>query len=140
MKTNFSIFASTALLFAAAWTSPGYFKNEPADVAEVSVTKIQSAGFSFFRTHRQGKGITASWGANSSAGVVSFSLQKTYEDPSDPYAVWEEVSSTPCNGSRSYKCTDNNVFPGFISFRVTALMSDGSTIESPISTVHIVSR
>ena len=140
MKTNFSIFASTALLFATAWTSPDFMNNEPVAGTMVSVAKVQDASFSFFRTHRQGKGITASWGVTSGAGIVGFQLQKTYEDPTDPYAFWEDVSSAPCNGSRSYKCTDNNVFPGFINYRVSALLSDGSTIGSGISTVHIVSR
>ena len=87
-----------------------------------------------------GKGVSASWGVNSGAGVVGFQLQKTYEDPTDPYAVWEDVSSVPCNGSRSYKANDNSLFPGSITYRVTALLVDGNAIESEISTVSIVSH
>ena len=140
MKANFSIIASTALFFATASTSPGYVNNEPGDVSTVSVTKIQDAGFSFFRTHRQGKGITASWGLTSGEGIVGFQVQKTYEDPSDPYAYWEDVMAVPCNGSRSYKCTDNNVYPGYSNYRVVALKADGSSVVSGIATVRIVSH
>lgn len=140
MKTNFSIFASTAFFFATAWTSPGYMNNEPVAGAKVSVAKVQDAGFSFFRTHRQGKGITASWGVTSGAGIVGFQLQKTYEDPTDPYAFWEDVMAIPCNGSRSYKGTDNNVYPGYSNYRVVALKADGSSVVSGIATVRIVSR
>ena len=140
MKAQFSFFASTALLFAMAWTSPGFPTNGSADVKPVTITEKQSGNFSFFRTHRMGKGVSASWGVTSGAGVVGFQVQKTYEDPTDPYAVWEDVSSVPCNGSRSYKANDNSVFPGSISSRVSALLSDGNSIESGISTVSIVSH
>lgn len=140
MKANFSIIASTALFFATAWTSPGYLKTEAADVATVSVAKVQDPVFSFFRTHRQGKGITASWGLTSCEGIVGFQVQKTYEDPADPYAYWEDVMTIPCNGSRSYKCTDNNVYPGYSNYRVVALKADGSSVISGIATVRIVSH
>ena len=140
MKAQFSFFASTALLFATAWTSPGFPTNGSADVKPATVTEKQSNDFSFLRLHRQGKGVTASWGLSSNAGVVGFQLQKTYEDPTDPYAVWEDVSSLACNGSRSYKYTDNSVFPGFISYRIVALLGDGTTAQSGVSTVQIVSH
>lgn len=105
------------------------------------VKQAENSSFSFFRTHRQGKaGITATWGLTTSTNVSAFVVQKTYEDPTDPYANWETVSLMPCTGERSYKCTDNNVFPGFISYRVIASMIDGGEIISEISTVHIVSH
>jgi hypothetical protein len=99
-----------------------------------------SPSFDFFRTHRQGRGITSSWGLTSNTGVSGFVVRRTYEDPTDPYAFWEDVYSSPCTASRSYKCTDNNIFPGFISYQVVAVMTDGSTIASDILTDRIVSR
>ncbi len=140
MKAQFSIFGFSALLFATAWTSPGPVNNGPVDTNTVAVSKVQSAGISFFRTHRQGKGITATWGLTSSEGVVGFQVQKTYEDPTDPYAFWEDVTAVPCNGSRSYKHTDNNVYPGNSNYRVVVLKADGSSEASEISTVRIMSR
>ena len=140
MKAQFSFFASTALLFATALTSPGFPTSGSADKKPATIKEKQSGNFSFFRTHRQGKGVSASWGVTSNAGVVGFQVQKTYEDPTDPYAVWEDVSSVACNGSRSYKANDNSVFPGSISYRVSALLNNGTSIESAISTVRIVAR
>ncbi|MER3463815.1 MAG: hypothetical protein C4329_04735 [Chitinophagaceae bacterium] len=87
--------------------------------------------FSFIRGHRQGKGATISWGFNS-ANATAFTLQRTYEDPSDPYSVWEAVSNFPCNGSRQYRYTDSSVFPGFVNYRVIAAMADGSTVVSTV--------
>ena len=138
MKTQFSAFAISALILSAvASTGPATL----TDIKEsAKVEQVQSTSFDFFRTHRQGKGVAASWGVTSDQGVARFSVRKTYEDPSDPYAYWEEVSSTSCNGSRSYKCNDQNVFPGFASYQVVAEMADGTTVASGVRTVHIVSH
>ena len=74
MKAHFSVLAFTTFMFATAWTSPGYPIKE---TAEVKQAKVQEDGdFTFFRTHRQGRGITASWGVASGAGIVGFQLQK----------------------------------------------------------------
>lgn len=113
----------------------------PENVSLQKVTNTAATDFSFFRTHRQGKnGITATWGVTSTVGLSSFYVQRTYEDPSDPYAYWETWDYEVCSGAKSYKATDSNVFPGFISYRVVAVMSNGSEFVSAISTVHIVSH
>jgi hypothetical protein len=138
MKAKFSVLAFSTFLFATAWTAPGYEYNKPA-ATDHSTTIVKPAGeLSFFRLHRQGKGVTASWGLTSEAGVIGFQVQKTYEDPADPYAIWENVSWVPSTGSRSYKCTDGNVFPGNISYQVVVQKADGTTIASGISTARIV--
>ena len=95
--------------------------------------------FSFIRTHRQGKGAVVTW-AFSSTNASGFAVQRTNEDPNDPYSVWFDVSSVACNSSRSYKCCDENPFPGLINYRVVALMNDGNTVTSSISTVKIMAH
>lgn len=138
MKTQFSAFAISALILsAAAITKPVMLADTKATA---KVEQVQSTSFDFVRTHRQGKGAVISWAVTSDNGVARFAVQKTYEDPSDPYAYWEEAASTSCNGSRSYKAKDETVFPGYINYRVVAEMADGSTVESPVKTVHIVSH
>ncbi|RZK46878.1 MAG: hypothetical protein EOO94_01865 [Pedobacter sp.] len=142
MKSKLSFLSLGAILIiATAWTSPGYqYQMSAGDNNETAVSSRPVSNFSFFRTHRQGRGIAAAWGLNSEAGAVGFRVEKTYEDPTDPYAIWEQVEYVACNGSRSYKSADANVFPGNISYRVVAQQSDGSTVESAISTVRIVSH
>jgi len=132
--TRIGIFAF--LLFICVSAKP--FK-QAASVHQSSTT-ASSVAFDFFRTHRQGKGITSSWGLSSDAGVVGFIVKKTYEDPADPYSFWENVNNVQCNSSRSYKCTDNSVSPGFVSYCIVAVMNDGSTVVSDYSTVRIVSH
>lgn len=139
MKTPLTSLVISAMILSTATIS--FPENSPVTNGTSKLEQTESApGFAFFRTHRQGKGVTATWGVTSNTGVVGFSLQKTYEDPNDPYSNWEEVSSAPCNGARSYKCTDNSVFPGSISYRVIAQLIDGSTLASGIETARIVSH
>jgi len=139
MKTQLSAFAISAMIITTG-LSPVATENSVDTKLKVKAGYVQSPVFTSFSTHRQGKGITLSWGVEASAGVMSFSIQKTYEDTTDPYAFWEDVSSLPGDGSKSYRFTDNNVFPGFISYRISALLSDGTIVESGISTIHIVSH
>ena len=104
--------------------------------------KSAAAGcsFGFFRAHHQGKKVATSWGLTSDAGVAGFSVQRTNEDPNDPYSTWTGVGSVSCNSSRSYKWTDENVLPGYISYCIVAVMNDGTTVPSEIITVRIVSH
>jgi hypothetical protein len=135
---------TTIILSALAFTALSGFSpvsNQPVKETSVKETSVVSQ-FEFFRTHRQGRnGVTATWGiTNPGHDVACFIVERTYDDPADPYATWDIVSNTPCNGARSYKCTENGVFPGFISYRVTAHMTAGGTQTTPVSTIHILSH
>lgn len=103
-------------------------------------TPFFNGDVSYLRAHRQMKGVEVSWGLTSTDGVAGFVVEKTYQDVTDPYSVWETVSSTSCNPSRSFKCYDENVFPGYISYRVWTIMSNGSKTVSPVTVVHIMSK
>jgi len=96
--------------------------------------------FGTLRTHRQAKGIAADWNLSNMNGVVGFAVQRTYEDPNDEFAYWEELSTMACDASRRFSYTDKEVFPGLISYRIAAIMEDGTTVFSEISSVRIVSR
>jgi hypothetical protein len=102
-------------------------------------TKINNH-FSFFRTHRQGKGVTATWGMQAAGDVVEFRVERTDQDPYDVYTEWQTLDVIPCNGARSYTYNDDSCFPGIINYRITAKMADGSTITSHISSARIVSK
>jgi hypothetical protein len=135
MKTQLLIL-STAVLLAGTQGDFASFSSVNKPVKSLSV---QNTEFSFFRTHRQGKrDITATWGFASTEGVTSFTVQRTYEDPTDPYSNWENIGSVANDGSRSFKYTDENVFAGLINYRIVALLADGTSVTSEISTEKIV--
>ena len=96
-------------------------------------------GFTSLRSHRQGKGADVSW-SFSSSNTVGFTVERTNDDPTDPYSVWVQVADVSYNSSRSYKAHDENPFPGYVNYRVSAHMSDQSTVTSQVSTVHIAAH
>lgn len=139
MKTNLLLtllvlfFISSGFVGGTGTTGTGGDKYHQARTA--------NGNFDFFRTHRQGRsGATATWGFSSGSAVSGFVLEKTYEDPSDPYANWETIALLPYSATKSYKHTDSNVLPGYISYKVTAMMTNGASVTSVISTLHIVSH
>jgi hypothetical protein len=135
MKTFLSLLAVGALLVTTSWVSPGV-QYKLASTA--TIRPAANPNFSFFRTHRQGRGIMATWGMDNNNGVSSFVVERTYEDPNDPYSNWEVICLTPCSNARSFKHHDETVSPGFITYRVTAFFNGGGSMCSGISTEHIV--
>ena len=134
MKTV-TLLAISALVFFSIAAAP-------APERETSVKNVNKTadGFSSLRSHRKGKGAEITWSFTSASGVSGFIVERTNEDPNDPYSVWTTVGSVPCDASRSYKCCDASPFPGYINYRVTAVLNNGTTITSAVSTVHIASH
>jgi len=137
MKAKLFLFIFMMLVISAI-ASPG--KRNIQQPSAFLDAASYSGDISFLRTHRQGKGVSIEWAVTSSDGVTGFIVQRTYGDPNDPYSMWDNVSSTSCNQSRSYKCNDENVFPGFLSYRVVIALANGSRTFSNVSTVHIMSK
>ena len=140
MKAQLSLLAIGTLFLHSSWISP-VMSHDPAPGQSVTTAgTVINPNFAFFRTHRQGRGVTATWGLTSNEGVTCFVVQRTYEDPTDPYAVWDDICLLPCGAARSFKHTDMTVFPGFISYRVIGYLQFGGSLMSAISTEHIVSH
>ena len=137
MKTS-TIFLSTAIVLLTALST---VSAESLPVKEKTPVAVQqNTCFTGFRTHRQGTGVTASWSVQTTEDIVGFSVQRTYEDPTDPYAYWEDLGVVPFNPTRSFTYKDLQVFPGTVNYRIVALLSDGNSVTSEISSVRIISR
>jgi hypothetical protein len=136
MKTKIltCIALSIALITAAAT-----FPAKELNIKQAAFYKTPGPVFDFIRGHRQGKGVTITWGSSSNASNVNcFTLIRTFEDPTDPYAERTPVSNVPCNANRSYKFTDENVPSGFVSYRLVATLTSGGYEFSDIETIHLV--
>jgi hypothetical protein len=104
-------------------------------------TSITAAGdFAFLRAHRQGTGITLTWGMVSNSNLTGFDIEKTMEDPNDPYSVWMPVTSIEGSDVRSFKYTDGTALPGTSNYRVTAWYADGRSSTSEVISVKINAR
>ena len=85
MKAKLFITAITVLIVNSAFTSVTDKISGNQPLPKIKQAAVSS--FNFFRTHRQGKaGITATWGFTATNGVTGFALERTYDDPTDPYA------------------------------------------------------
>lgn len=127
MKTLVSYFAFAALVLTSSFT---------IDTQEKLNQQSQSTNscFSFFRAHRQAKGVAMSW-AVSAPDVVQFVVERSYDD-----YYYETAGSVNYNSASTYKFQDNDVFPGYVTYRITAIKADGSTECSPTERVRIVKR
>ena len=139
MKTKSSFLAAIIILLLSAWTMPATTEKS-ASALSVTKEKKFPPEFAFFRTHRQGQGIMATWGLTNNQNIYGFAVQRTYEDPNDPYSIWENICSMPCGTERSYKYHDLNISPGFISYRVIAYFQFGGSLMSLTCTEHVVSH
>jgi hypothetical protein len=138
MKTKFFLFLFSTL-FVSAFGNPVNKKSTRHPVAVNPVSSV-SADISFLRTHKLAQGVSINWGVTSSEGVAAFVVERTYQDPGDPYAMWENITSVPGSPSSTYKYEDENVFPGTITYRVTMVMTNGAVTAPFISTITIVQR
>ncbi len=95
-------------------------------------------GFSFLRGHKQGKSAHAlQWSMTSTAGIVHYEIQSTYEDPFDEYSNWTNEGTVVVTRANIVKFTHQSVTPGFISYRVIAVLSNGSSVVSGIYSITI---
>ena len=114
----------------------------PAPGVVQQTTSVSSAlnDYAFIRAHRQGRGITLTWGMTTNTNLIGFDIEKTMEDPNDPYSQWLPVASVPGADERSFKINDNTVSPGTSNYRITAWYSDGRSSMSEIISVRINAR
>jgi hypothetical protein len=105
--------------------------------ATLSASKTFAASFSFIRGHKQGKNTTVTWGMVNNTGINRFIVECTYEDPADPYSVWQSVGYMPCTNSPIFKFIDSPVLPGMLNYRIIAVMNDNSTVTSNIYSILI---
>ena len=138
MKVKILLTAITAMIISA---SPVSAKSSAFDQGQPVFTVAQPnpPAFSSFRTHRFGRsGATISWSMESTNGISGFVLERTYEDPTDPYAVWELASAVPCGTGRNIRVNDVGLAPGLISYRVVVMNGANAVGMSEVSTIHIV--
>lgn len=128
MKTIFSIVC--ALLVVSAATSSPLIKGNQAQYIKATA----SDEFVRFNAHRQQAGIMLSWVFSNPTNAVSFRIERSYDGSS--FEIIDEVPTSATGNRNQYK--DNSVFPGYIYYRVSALMYDGSTISSQVEMVRIV--
>jgi hypothetical protein len=92
-----------------------------------------SSCFSNFRVHRQQNGAALMWSVNTD--ISQFKIERSFDGD-----FFEDVTVVPGNGAAQHRYTDRDIFPGYVYYRITALKTDGTTEQSAVEMVRIVSR
>ncbi|MEO5648874.1 MAG: hypothetical protein ABIR03_03000 [Ginsengibacter sp.] len=119
----------------SGWSLSDKLSSGPRDVSPV---QVQSGNpFIFFNAHRQGySSIGLMWRISNSDNIISFQVQRSYDGE-----FFDLISDLPCNAfTQKFNWKDDNVFPGYIYYRLAANLMDGSIIYSEVQVVHIVQK
>lgn len=124
MKTII-IVAAFALSFTTTFAQSNGKGNTPSGNA-----------FGYFRVHRQSTDVSLNWTVANPSAVTGFTVERSY----DGYWFFEidEVGSSATEPS--YKYRDTGAFPGYLYYRIVARHADGSTENSPVEMIRIVSK
>ena len=100
---------------------------------------VTVSAFEFLRGHKQGNsGYALQWSMTSTSGIGHYEIQCTYEDPNDEYSNWTTLGTAMNTRANIVRFTHQAVTPGFINYRVIAVLMDGrSTITSGILSITI---
>ena len=130
MKSKLLTACFSLLVLAGSATVPS---SENAKNATES--KASFSPFSSFRGHKQGSGITLLWSISNPGQIQRFEVQRSYDGE-----FFDTISELYCEGNSRFKCSDRDVYPGFIYYRIAAFNAAGTVEYSPIEVVRIVSR
>ncbi len=127
------IVAALTLSFSATQASDGQISKPPFTVVKATEA-VQ--GFGYFRIHRQASDVSLNWGISDPSSVVSFRIERSFDG--DWFFEIDEVNCSP--GNATYKYRDTGAFPGYLYYRVIAHLADGTTINSDVEMIRIVSK
>lgn len=135
MKTITLLFSILASVFSVTDS----FAHSAAQISSSNIIVSQKppAGevFGSINGHRQQNGVLLSWTIITTDQIDGFVVERSY-DGVDFFPIGDLNTVSP--GWNRYK--DEFVFPGFIHYRVKAIMGDGSIVTSPVEIVRIVSK
>jgi len=124
-----------ALLIVAAQTSMAKPMPQLQALRSSETTLSTRAGvFSSLQVHRKEKGAALAWTV-SVPDVTEFIIERSYDGT---YFETLDHVTPPTRGRGQY--VDNSVWPGYIYYRVKAVLPDGTVDESETVMVRIVSR
>jgi hypothetical protein len=119
------VLCSFILLSAVATPLP---KNKQLNVSSAASFDNE---FTRFNGHRQAKGVLLTWCFSTPGNAVSFVVERSYDGE-----FFESLGEVTPGAKNEYK--DSAVYPGYIHYRIKALMYDGSAVYSNVEIVRIV--
>ncbi len=92
--------------------------------------------FGYFRVHRQASDVSLNWAITNPSTVTCFTIERSYDG-----SWFFEIDEVGCSSIEpTYKYRDAGAYPGYLYYRIVAHRQDGSTENSPVEVIHIVSK
>lgn len=92
-----------------------------------TVPVIAPLSFMFIHGNQTGHGYNLQWKLSAVTGVKNFIVECTYEDPYDPYSVWQTKAVVALtNGIGRF--SDVNLLPGIINYRITVTGNNNTVL------------
>jgi hypothetical protein len=133
MKTMFLI-AALALSFTTSQAKDGL--SSPKNFVVGKPVTAAPQGFGYFRIHRQASDVSLNWAIEDPATVTCFTIERSYDG-----SWFFEIDEVACSAANpSYKYRDTGAYPGYLYYRVVAHLSDGSSVNSAVEMIRIVSK
>jgi hypothetical protein len=134
MKTFLTTILLTCVI-ASSFSSPlpiSRTKQKPIEINSKSIVFEFGAIF----VHRQANGAALSWTVSDKSIVDGFYIQRSYDGTNFVMVgTLTAVSTAPW-----YRYFDNTAFPGFITYRIVAVLNDGTEVISPFQNIRIISK
>ena len=122
------------LISAVTLTSATYVGDASKEKSTQSTVQTVDNVFRSFNLHRQGKGISLSWTVSTNS-VNSYVIQRSYDGE-----YFDDLDLHIKTLGRWNRANDTEVFPGYLHYRIVAILEDGTECYSPVQIVRIVRR
>lgn len=130
MRTILSIIA---FLFVNCVSNASPIKSNCSTANLVTSSLNDEVIFSKLNIHKKQNGVSVNWTTTGAENVTTFVIERSYDGSS-----FETIDRISASGGKSNSYQDDNVYPGYLYYRIIAVSSDGSTTYSPIDVVRIV--
>jgi hypothetical protein len=92
--------------------------------------------FGYFRVHRQATDVSLSWAVANPSAITCFTIERSYDG-----SWFFEIDEVGCSSVEpTYKYRDGGAYPGYLYYRIVAHRLDGTTENSPVEMIRIVSK
>ena len=127
MKAILSVILTVSLISSSVVAAPSHYKS-----ANASVSNYTADIFGRINAHRKQQGVELSWNVSGANDISGFIIERSWD------GVYFDAIDEVQVDAGTLKYQDNDVFPGYLYYRITAVMNDGTEISSPVEMVRIV--
>ena len=134
MKTKITL--ALALFVSAITLTSASYKTGNASQEQSALSSAQVENvFRSINVHRQERdGISINWTV-STDNINSYIIQRSYDGE-----YFEDLNLAITSVGRWNRTHDSEVFPGYIYYRIVAILEDGTESYSPVQVIRIVRR